>query len=444
MSWNSRVIWSEGLFLRPQHFQQHDRYMESLVHALCGGLRNHDWGIQELVIDEETLALGKLFCSRVQAVFPDHTPINSPIDDEPPAALDVPEDTRDTIVYLALPLRRRDAVETDASTGSGSLARYVPAEYEVRDNNAGPADPVPVQVGQLRASLKLEGENLGAYACIGVARIIEVRDDNKVILDEDFIPTARNCQCEPHLAGYIKELVGLLGQRGEALAGRVSEAGRGGTAEVADFMLLQAVNRYEPLFTHMLQSPQVHPEDLYRLMLAAAGELATFSSKDRRPLPTEPYRHDDMLGTFTPVMTNLRQALGTVMEQSAVPLPLEAHAYGIYTAALADRNLLKSSYFVLAAKADIPADQLGSRFPAQVKSGSVEKIRDLVNLQLPGIKLRPLPVTPRQIPYHAGFTYFELDRSSELWKEMATSGGFAFHIGGEFPGLELEFWAIKE
>jgi len=27
---------------------------------------------------------------------------------------------------------------------------------------------------------------------------------------------------------------------------------------------------------------------------------------------------------------------------------------------------------------------------------------------------------------------------------MPTSGGFAFHVGGEFPGLELEFWAIKE
>jgi len=80
----------------------------------------------------------------------------------------------------------------------------------------------------------------------------------------------------------------------------------------------------------------------------------------------------------------------------------------------------------------------------QVKVGPVEKIREMVNLSLPGISLRPLPVAPRQIPYHAGFTYFELDRASEFWKVMPTSGGFAFHVGGEFPGLELEFWAIKE
>lgn len=444
MSWNSKVVWSEGLFIRPQHFQQHDRYMETFVQAICSGLRNHNWGIQELTIDKELLGLGKLSIARIKGILPDGTPINAPMDDEPPAVLDVAEDTRDAIVYLALPVKRRDAVEVDPEPDSGSLARYIPSEYETRDYNAGPADPVPLQIGQLSVSLKLETENLGAYACLGLARIIEVRGDKKVILDEDYIPTALNCHAEPHLAGYLNELAGLLRQRGDALAGRVSAAGRGGIAEIADFMLLQAVNRYEPLYTHLSNSANVHPEELYRLLLITAGELATFSSKNRRPTEFKPYQHDNLAGTFTPVINNLQQALSTVMEQSAVPIPLKAHSYGIHIGVLADRNLLKTSYFVLAAKADIPADQLGSRFPTQAKAGPTEKIRDLVNLQLPGIKLRPLPAAPRQIPYHAGFTYFELDRSGELWKEVATSGGFAFHIGGEFPGLEMEFWAIKE
>ena len=59
------------------------------------------------------------------------------------------------------------------------------------------------------------------------------------------------------------------------------------------------------------------------------------------------------------------------------------------------------------------------------------------------IRVRPIPVAPRQIPYHTGFVYFELDRSSELWAQLKTSGGFAFHLGGEFPGIQMEFWAIK-
>ena len=54
-----------------------------------------------------------------------------------------------------------------------------------------------------------------------------------------------------------------------------------------------------------------------------------------------------------------------------------------------------------------------------------------------------LPVAPRQIPFHAGFSYFELDRGGELWKELEQTGNLAMYIAGEFPALELEFWAIR-
>src|SRR5690606_1503539 len=112
-------------------------------------------------------------------------------------------------------------------------------------------------------------------------------------------------------------------------------------------------------------------------------------------------------------------------------------------APITDRSLLTSASFVLAVRADMPAEVLRRNFPNQVKIGPVEQIRELVNVALPGITVRPLPVAPRQIPYHAGVTYFELDRSGQHWKQLATSGGFAIHVAGEFPGLEMEFWAIK-
>ncbi|MDG4584969.1 MAG: type VI secretion system baseplate subunit TssK, partial [Candidatus Competibacter sp.] len=45
MSWYSKVVWSEGMFLRPQHFQQQDRYLEALVRQSCRHLRPYDWGV---------------------------------------------------------------------------------------------------------------------------------------------------------------------------------------------------------------------------------------------------------------------------------------------------------------------------------------------------------------------------------------------------------------
>ena len=74
---------------------------------------------------------------------------------------------------------------------------------------------------------------------------------------------------------------------------------------------------------------------------------------------------------------------------------------------------------------------------------SVGHIRDLVNVAIPGIAVRPLPVAPRQIPFYAGASYFELDRNSPHWQQMQSSGGFAIHLSGEFPNLRLELWAIR-
>jgi type VI secretion system protein ImpJ len=147
--------------------------------------------------------------------------------------------------------------------------------------------------------------------------------------------------------------------------------------------------------------------------------------------------------SFEPVIAALRASLSAVLEQRAIPIPIESKKFGISVAAVADRTLYTTAVFILAARADVPAEDLRRRFPAQLKIGPVEKIRDLVNLQLPGVPVHAVPVAPRQIPYHAGFVYFELDQTNELWGQLKSSGGIAMHVAGEFPGLNMEFWAIR-
>jgi type VI secretion system protein ImpJ len=135
--------------------------------------------------------------------------------------------------------------------------------------------------------------------------------------------------------------------------------------------------------------------------------------------------------------------LSMVQEQNAILIELHDRKYGVRVAVIPDKTLLTTARFVLAVNAQMPPEALRLRFPTQVKIGPVEKIRDLVNLQLPGVSLRSLPVAPREIRYHAGFNYFELDTSHELWRQLAQSGGLALHLSGEFPAIEFEFWAIR-
>ena len=245
------------------------------------------------------------------------------------------------------------------------------------------------------------------------------------------------------LAAFTTELLGLLHQRGEALAGRVAATGRGAAAEFADFLMLQAINRYEPLLAHYADSGELHPESLFQVCVSAAGELATFTTTSKRPPKLPAYRHDRLRESFDPVIAALRESLSKVLTQSAISIPIEPRKFGISVAIVADRSLYSTAVFILAARADLPSEELRRRFPAQLKIGPVEKISDLVRLQLPGVPVHAVPVAPRQIPYHAGFAYFELDQTDELWEQLKSSGGVGMHVAGEFPGLALEFWAIR-
>ena len=442
MSVFNKVVWSEGLFLRPHHFQQQDRYFERYVETRCQALIPHSWGFTALELERDFLSIGKFGLRRAAGVFPDGTPFRMPEDDPLPAPIDIGQ-ARDQVIHLAVPLRSAGAPDVDRSPGPDGLVRHAVRELEARDATSRSGDVALLEVGSMRTRLMLASDVTEAYACVPVADLVECRADKQVVLDDSFIPTVLDSRAAYRLHTFMTELLGLLHQRGDALGGRVTGTGRGASAEVADFLMLQAINRYEPLLAHCADAGVIHPEDLYRLCVSAAGELATFTTPSKRPPQLAAYRHEALRESFEPVMAALRASLSAVLEQNAIPIPIESKKFGISVAVVADRGLYSTAVFILAARADLPAEELRRRFPAQLKIGPVERIRDLVNLQLPGVPVHPVPVAPRQIPYHAGFVYFELDQAHELWGQLKTSGGVALHVGGEFPGLTLEFWAIR-
>lgn len=439
-----KVIWTEGMFLRPHHFQQQDRHWREQLALRTRALQPFYWGLTALDIDHEALAAGKLALTAAEGILPDGTPFAFHRADDAPAALDVPVDIRDALVVLALPRQRAGATEVSFEESDDPLARYAVVETEVEDSTPGGLEAVLMQIGRPRLRLAFAHDLGDDWIAVGVARVQERRTDHRVVLDDTYIPPTPAAQASPVLAGFVRELAGLLQARGAVLAERLSEPGRGGVSEVADFMLLEVVNRYAGSLWHAQQLDSQHPERLFHDWLMLACTLATYTAADRRPPTLPPYRHDALTETFSPLMDELRRALSVVLEQRAVPIPLHDRGQGLRVGQINDRSLLREAAFVLAVHADLPAEALRAHFPTQAKIGPVDRIRDLVHLQLPGVSVRALPVVPRQIPYRAGHVYFELDTSAELWRQLDANGALALHVAGDFPGLGLEFWAIRD
>lgn len=443
MSWDNKVVWSEGMFLRPQHFQQYDRYVERLVRGRSAGMAPYRWGVSELAVNRSLLETGSFAVTSCRGVLPDGTPFSIPDDCDHPVPLEPSENVRDRVVYLCLPVRQPGGYDFAARSNEDAITRYRTSPFQATDSVVGSETVAELEVGKLDLSYGLHGAETAGYIRVGLARIQEVGADRKIKLDERYIPPCLDCNAASALSGYTTELQGLLHQRVTALAGRVSEGGTKGVAEIADFLFLLTLNRSQPLISHLCNTADLHPEALYQVLISIAGEMATFTEAGKRPPEFPAYDHDNLEATFQPVMTTLRRSLSAVLEQTAIPIPLQERKYGIRVGQIEDRSLLTSASFVLAVRAEAPAEQIRRHFPAQVKIGPVEQIRNLVNAALPGITVRPLPVAPRQIPYHAGVTYFELEQRGQFWKQLAQSGGLAIHLAGDFPKAEMELWAIR-
>lgn len=443
MTDKSKVVWSEGLFLRPQHLQQQERYLERFVDGRTAGLRGYSWGMQELEIERELLGIGKFALRRARGVFPDGTPFSMPDYEPLPPALEVGPEARDKTVYLALPLRRAGGAETLRKPGPESFARYAVTEFECHDASIESSNTVLMETGALRSRLLLEGTPMDDFACIPVARVVECGADGQVVLDAGFMPTALNVRGCPPLAQFITELVGMLRQHGDALARTVGGAGGGAVAQLADFLKLQTMNRFQPLCQHLSRAQLVHPEDLYRVLLMLAGELATLSSSHRRLEDLPDYQHTDLRASFAPLMHALRASLAMRIASRVVAIPVTLAQKNLYSALIPDASLTRDAMFVLSVGADLSSTQVRQMFPGLATIASAPRLRELVAGHVSGIGLHALETVPPQLPFHSGSVYFELDRNSPEWRYLAESLAFGFFVPEGLPNLRLEMWALR-
>ncbi|EQC01512.1 type VI secretion system baseplate subunit TssK [Photorhabdus temperata] len=446
MSGKNRVIWREGLFIKPQHFQQQQKHNDYLAHSLLTTFINHYYGFSSLTIDKDLLALGRIGIIEASGIMPDGTIFSIPHQDAIPQPLDIVDisgtDSRN--IYLTLPMTSDTLNEISHSeSNQAGAVRYREHMADIRDLHTDGGDVSQLMLAQLTPVLKQGSEDLSAFSLLPLCRIKERLTDGVITLDKDFIPTCTAVKVSSRLKRYMNEIEGALAERAESLAKRIGLPGQQGVADVSEFMMLQLINRIHPWFAHYSKQPLLHPQDFFTQVLQTWAELRTFTDKSRLADNIPSYDHNDLTETFLSIMHHMRREMGVVLTPRAVSLPLQIQGNGFRVATIHDPDLLHKADFILAVRAQMPQEQLRRQFVQQIKVTSQEKIRDMVSVQLPGVSIEALSAAPRQLPYHAGYTYFRFDQQGTAWQEILKGTTIAFHVSGDFPGLDMQFWAVS-
>lgn len=443
MNESLKPLWLEGMFLRPQHLQQHDRWIEATLEQRVLDLQPYSWGLRSLEIDTDSLAIGQFQVTAADAVLPDGTVFSTAKNGAIASARKVTVDDQGKKVYLALPLK--SAGQLELGDTEQELRRYSKRATHVRNTNEADKPEANIAVGSLTARLVLEGDSLDETAHLPIAEIDTVSTQGEVKLSETFIPPVLTAGVNAHLISQVDQVRSLLRKRGEMLASNTAGQGETTRSGVVDLMALSVTNHYEVIFGHIAASGRHAPEQVYRDFIGLIGAFAAFGADNRRPPELPAYDHLDLRLTFQRLVSILEGLLSFVVEQNAVNIPLSKRDYGVWLGETTNKMVYSEGRsFILIAHANVSLEVLRTQMPIQIKVGPVEKIRELVNLQLPGVAITPLSVAPRQIPYVQNAVYFELDVENELWPQMQSSAAFALHLSGDYPGLGLELWAVHK
>lgn len=439
-----KVIWSEGMFLRPQHFQQHDRYFEHQIASRCRHLAPYCWGFNQLQFDQSLLALGKLAVVTAAGMFPDGTLFNVGYDPKFPLVIQLDKIHQGQMVYLAVAPQVKGSVESDEDDSSRGI-RYRQAHVDVRDSHGVNNDRVyPISMGSLKLLLCTEDQLDDQLIVMPIAKIGEVTSDGGIVLDTSFgvatLDFSVNAQCFDEL----KDLTVLMTAKAKQLATNIESGNGNGGGTVTDLLMLRALNTWGTQLSILVRQSPLHPYEIFKSLSSLVAEISTYTLAERIAVLSHEYLHINSTALIASLIESARVLVATAFKSAAISLPIQRKKFGISLVGLPSQAMVEAADLILAVKADLSAEQIQRMVGNKLKIGSIDNIRELVNLQLPGCIKERLPVTPRQIPYHSGMHYFRLLPDQTLKASIKQSNGVGVHISGDVPGMEMEFWVIPQ
>ena len=221
----SRVVWSEGMYLGPHHFQTQSRYFEDSARFAIENSWFEPWGLISCNLDEAAIRNGRVAVLSAQGMFEDGLAFEMSTGelamgkgDPVPESRDIrdifPPDSESLRIFLAVSPRRQGGANCDLEGGHRDV-RYRAVPRTVPDTNGG-GDEKAVPLGEKNIRLVTDTELTEELLTIPIAR---VRRDGAghLVYDPNFIPPCTKLTASLYLMNLLGSLLEILAEKQKSL-----------------------------------------------------------------------------------------------------------------------------------------------------------------------------------------------------------------------------------
>lgn len=442
----SHVVWSEGMYLSPIHFQSQTRHQEDTLAFLVSSLWSQPWGLLYHELDTEAVRNGTASFVRGAGILQDGLPFDFPTSDAVPPSRSIADlfTPTDASVVLHLAVPRRSGQVIDLESNSRAM-RFSVTSRRVADETNG-TDTRDLQFGGKNFALLAAAEITPDMVSLPVARI--VRDGRGLFLyDPEFIPPCLQLGGSEALMLLLRRLLDSLQEKILATAGTARSKSKfeaGSSAlDVANYWFLHALSTSLPVLQHLHRSQRSHPEQLFLELSRLAGSLCTFGSQSQvSDLPA----YDHMLPeeSFYALDRHIRRHLEIVLPTNHVALKFSPAEPYFHEADVVDERAFRRSRWVFGIRSSLGEADLILQTARLVKVCSARFVPELVRRALPGLALHHLPVPPSAIRAEADKQYFSLELTGPCWDHIQQTRRVGVYVPGELRDAEFDLNIIVE
>ena len=444
---NLPVHWSEGMFLRPQHFQAHDRFWSELLATNQQWSTPYYYGLRRMEFNREALGNYYFEVTMCQARFPDGTVVSleaGQLDRLP--LKDVFADHPQVTLFLAIPklvlgrpnVSRGTAGRTDR-TGT-ELARYLERVFPIQDETLGGNDQEVDFLAQ-NCRLLTSIDDRAGFETVALARVKRATAEEATPeIDLDYIPSLLAIDAWPPLAiDIVRGIYDKIGQKIQILQQRARQRRMSLSShqpgDLDDLLMLTALNQAFALLHCLTFARGIHPWFVYCELCRVVGSLSIFDvSHAVEDLPA--YDHDDLGRIFYWIRLRLDQLLDLRQTLEYEQRYFVGVDQGMQVSIEPDWLHTSWDWYVgVNAQNLSDAECRDVLRPGKLdwKMASSQQIELVFRHGLPGIEQVELTQVPRALPPH-GWVYYEVQRGNSAWRDVLASQTLALRFKEQLIG----------
>lgn len=438
------VHWTEGMFMRPQHFQAADRFWSEQLQTSTQWDHQYGYGLRDLEFSRDAMANHQLQLHRLQARMKDGTLVALDVGQEPDrvdlkgsltqlddALIDLTEAfARESTVrvYLAVPRLQLGQANVARLGMTNGQSRYATLEQQLQDESDGGNDQ-PIELKRLQVRLLLSTEDLSGYELLPILQIQRASEGEAVPrLDPDYIPPLLACDAWGGLSrDIIRAIYDIIGKRIETLSQQVLSRGMSlDSKEPGDMeriLMLNQLNQAATVLHVMTFAVGIHPLEAYTELARIVGMLSIFHP-DRRAIEIPRYDHDDLGRIFKYLKERIEFLINILPDYQYEQRFFSGVERGMQVTLepkwlTADWGLLVGVH-----KGDLTEEELRRLLqPVNLdwKLGSGPQVEEIFRLHQLGLQLTYDVAPPRALPRSSDWVYFKISRNDPYWSQAVAS-----------------------